>query len=489
MGAVSALFFMSELYKKTDYVREHDAESNSAEYRSEFRRDYARLLHCPSFRRLNRKRQLLPNDESDFFRNRLTHSMEVAQIAKTIALKLNKSHSYFNRPSEPERCHIDVDLVEFAGLAHDLGHPPFGHTGEAALDELMRTFGGFEGNAQTIRILTRLEKKVTVTLGTTFGINNDPRVGLNLTYRTIASVLKYDHEITATRAQHGTMEKGYYASEKAIVGKVKQAVSTAQRIGAFKTVECAIMDISDDIAYSTYDLEDAFKAGLLSPLSLFSTIDRMDTQRRTTFLQDIVHSVQEVYATADRIDIEQKAVEVLRSFMTDFIGADKAEDLRALPAVEGLATSAILSDKLAGDGHARIAMTSKLVNMAVESVEVEFTEDDPALSKVRLSYESLIRIETLKRVAWNGLIDSRKLKMIEWRERNMIREIFETLADSNGGHELLPDDFRHLYELAGPDDATKKRIVCDYIAGMTDRYAEGFIDRLRRNTDSIFLPF
>jgi len=415
--------------------------------------------------------------------------MEVAQIAKTIALKLNTEHEYFGAPDSPERRRIDLDLVEFAGLAHDLGHPPFGHTGEHELDQLMLGYGGFEGNAQTLRILARLEKKVSPEIGEAFNALADPRVGLNLTFRTLASVLKYDHKITATRAHGGKLEKGYYASERELVVQIKGAVQNRPCEGRFKTIECAIMDIADDIAYSTHDLEDAFKAGLLTPLSLFSTIDRMSKRRQIAFLQDIVDSVLEVYPDADPADVEQKAIDVLRSFMFDFIGAELENDLKGQAAEDGLATAAILSDKLAGDGHARIAMTSSLVNLAVESVSVDFNDSDPPLSKISLSYESLIRIETLKSVAWNGLIDSRKLKMIEWREREMIRTIFGSLTSERGGHELLPDDFRHLYELAGPDDATKKRVVCDFIAGMTDRYAEGFVDRLRRNTDSVFLPF
>jgi dGTPase len=127
-------------------------------YRSDFRRDYARILHSPVFRRLQRKLQLFPADESDFFRNRLTHSLEVAQIAKSIAARLNYQIKQGPYGAIGE---IDLDLVELAGLAHDLGHPPFGHTGEQALHNEMRHAGGFEGNAQTLRILSKLEKRQT----------------------------------------------------------------------------------------------------------------------------------------------------------------------------------------------------------------------------------------------------------------------------------------------------------------------------------------
>ena len=124
-------------------------------YRTQWRRDYARLIHSAAFRRLQGKTQLFPGGHSDFFRNRLTHSLEVAQIAKSIAIKINNTYSYFKQNN------IDTDLVETAALAHDLGHPPFGHNGEAALNDCMRCAGGFEGNAQTLRILAKLEKRQT----------------------------------------------------------------------------------------------------------------------------------------------------------------------------------------------------------------------------------------------------------------------------------------------------------------------------------------
>ena len=150
------------------------------------------MIHSPSFRRLQGKSQLFPEQETDFFRNRLTHSLEVAQIAKSIAIKLNN-----DLENDGDSYRIEPDIVEFAALAHDLGHPPFGHFGEEVLDEKMIDCGGFEGNAQTLRLLTRLEKRWIIE-NTTFGIDKDgkdKRVGLDLTCRSIASILKYDCEI------------------------------------------------------------------------------------------------------------------------------------------------------------------------------------------------------------------------------------------------------------------------------------------------------
>jgi dGTPase len=256
------------LYARSDYSRTLPLLTRpERDWRGQFRRDYARLLHSPAFRRLQGKTQLFSGLESDFFRNRLTYSLEVAQIAKSIALKINDEHL------RGEGFELDTDLVEFAGLAHDIGHPPFGHTGEHVLNDIMRRAGGFEGNAQSLRILTRLEKKLDdpdaqlneVSDPLWFRNGRDHAVGLNLCSRTIASVLKYDRAIPAVLPSSRVI-KGYYQTETDVVSRVRRDV--APGVSAMKTVECQIMDIADDIAYSTYDIEDAFKGILTTPLHL-----------------------------------------------------------------------------------------------------------------------------------------------------------------------------------------------------------------------------
>ncbi|MFV8607446.1 deoxyguanosinetriphosphate triphosphohydrolase family protein, partial [Ralstonia pseudosolanacearum] len=233
--------------------------------RSAFRKDYARLLHAPSFRRLQGKTQLFPGVESDFFRNRLTHSLEVAQIASGIATALNETEM----PRVFPGCAIDCDLVEFAALAHDLGHPPFGHNGEKALDELMAEYGGFEGNAQTLRIVSVTERKLVRTESNALSTD----YGLNLTYRSLASVLKYDRMIPACRKPGTSLKKGYYATEAELVHSIKEKVAPGFAGKKFKTIECAIMDVADDIAYSTYDLEDSLHAGFLTPYDLLHALN------------------------------------------------------------------------------------------------------------------------------------------------------------------------------------------------------------------------
>lgn len=182
----------AKLYYAEDKCRVHTVShrTGTESYRTDFRRDYARIIHSPSFRRLQGKTQLFPGAESDFFRNRLTHSLEVAQIAKTIAIKLNSTCDWLISAAPEQR--IDYDLVELAALAHDIGHPPFGHNGEHALHECMKNDGGFEGNAQTLRIISRIEKRLEKDIDRDdcqVRGGADIRVGLNLTYRSLASVL------------------------------------------------------------------------------------------------------------------------------------------------------------------------------------------------------------------------------------------------------------------------------------------------------------
>ena len=252
-------------YTAGDVEREVEDPDKNEPYRTAWRVDYARLVHCPAFRRLQGKTQLFPG-ESDFFRNRLTHSIEVAQIAKSIAIKLN--YENFSEMTDSDY-QISPDVAEFAALAHDLGHPPFGHNGEVALDTCMSAhgLGGFEGNAQTLRILSRIEKKRTKGLpAVEFIDGQDMRAGLNLTYRTLASILKYDKKIPV-REKGARVEKGYYEEEAALVREIKEHLTGIKGYTEpIKTIECQIMDIADDIAYSTYDLEDAMKAEVV-PLS------------------------------------------------------------------------------------------------------------------------------------------------------------------------------------------------------------------------------
>ncbi|MGJ3702634.1 dGTP triphosphohydrolase [Variovorax sp. AFSI2.2] len=451
-------------FKRAKLEKEEDDVGRSA-----FRRDYGRLLHSPSFRRLQGKTQLFPGHESDFFRNRLTHSLEVAQIAKGIAQLLNSKEPAFKR--DP----INVDLVEFAGIAHDLGHPPFGHNGEHALDDCMKKNGGFEGNAQTLRILARVEKKALRATEDkdVCGISvdgSDRRLGLNLTYRSLAAVLKYDNPIPLRRNKGASLEKGYYASEKQLVESIKEHVGVPSSGGPFKTIECQIMDIADDIAYSTYDLEDAMKGGFAHPLQLRAKV---------------LGSPDLIAKLLAKIAPEVPNVEEAEVFgaIDDLLNLDEVDSHGASSSLGSYETSKLV----ASDGMTRCEFSSELVGRFMRGVRVEMLKGkEIRFSKIVVDRDIRIKIETLKHLNFLLTIMSPRLKVVEYRGYEVVRTIFDTL-DSEEGHLLLPDDLQLMYGRLTDTDS-KRRLICDFVAGMTDRYAVEFYSRLRESGATIFKP-
>jgi dGTPase len=455
--------------------------------RPPYRHDYGRLIHSAAFRRLQGKTQLFPGLESDFFRNRLTHSLEVAQIAKSIAMRINGSSIRSRRTGDL----IDVDLVEFAGLAHDLGHPPFGHHGEEALDSCMKDAGGFEGNAQTLRILARLEKKGKNVEPFSGPKRVDTRSGLNLTFRTLASILKYDVEIPVddnARPEPGKVTKGYYASESEIVDRIRQAVVGATDFrGKFKTIECQIMDVADDIAYSTYDLEDAMKANFVSPMEVIydsvnfdlmaKVAEKVSSKNRIQFSDDDAGIYLRKIFLFELFDFEEIEKELKRARTL----GDKAVEV-AYQAVMAYGTSC----RIAQNGYSRNTLTSELVDRFIKGVRCRWNPRAPAFSKVYFSDDIFKQVETLKNYTYEKLILSSRLKVAEYRGKEIVTELFDAL--SKGGALLLPPDFKEWFDHA-PTSLEKKRVICDFIAGMTDSYAIEFYGRLKsENPQSIFKP-
>ena len=344
----------NSVYRIQEIINSYDDGVNSTNlsqtpYRSEYRRDYARVLHCPSFRRLENKTQLFPGQESDFFRNRLTHSLEVAQIARSIAYK------FINRNSDCS--FIEPDVCEVAGLIHDIGHPPFGHNGERALDDCMKDCGGFEGNAQTLHIILRLEKKEQPIL--TFDeYGNDCRCGLNLTVRSIASGLKYDTLIPTFRDASARLQKGYYQCDKNVIETVKEKLVGDKTISPFKTIECSIMDIADDIAYSTYDLEDAFKAGFLTPYQMMSAED--------TIYKQISEKIKEGGIDADPDECRTSVINLFSEVWEDSISAQRkiliTDKKYASKTLTNFLNSYNYSEEFASNGYMRNKFSSYLVS-------------------------------------------------------------------------------------------------------------------------------
>lgn len=476
---------MISLYSESDAERVAGiVKPNVEPYRSPWRRDIARLIHCPAFRRLQGKTQVFPGGDSDFFRNRLTHSLEVAQIAKSIAIKLNATNELFAEENQK----LEPDLVEFAALAHDLGHPPFGHNGEDALDAQMADYGGFEGNAQTLHILARVEKKeVSQKVEEEFlpiaDDSSDLRCGLNLTYRSLAAVLKYDNRIPMRkldRTANGE-KKGYYNDEGDLVTQIKGKVLPDEYHGEFKTIECSIMDIADDIAYSTYDLEDCFKARFLTPLDLFTIDDRV----KTNVVNKINARVRKYYGD-DALNRPFAAQDLIDRLFLVFEGLFKIGDRekkflvdrRASRETKKLFTSLQvkrLSESIATNGYERIQFTSQLVQSFMDGVEIVPHEKYPQLHRARLQLETFITVEVLKNITYEAIIMSPRVKLVEYRGKDIITNIFQAI-DKEKGNLLLPDDYRNLYEKT--NGVQQKRVICDFIAGMTDRYAWEFYNRL-----------
>ncbi len=408
-------------YKEEAFRQTPEPKDNARDSRSEFERDRARIIHSAAFRRLQGKTQVFGVYEGDFFRTRLTHSLEVAQIAKGIALNLG----------------ADTDLVEAICLAHDLGHPPFGHNGEQVLHYLMREHGGFEGNAQTFRILTRLERK------------NNAYEGLNLTYQTLDGVLKYKKPIEV-EAAHTTQDKldrpdtlnkpikGFYGWDREFIEEVITRTGT----GWQRSFECQIMDMADDIAYSVHDLEDSLKAGLIrtEDFHKFSSlkIHRAVNARLATTIVG-----QEV----DEEDIHTELVGI----------ANRLEQL----------------ERQAGRA-ARKMITRSLIHAFASSVDVQ------ANGWIEAEMVSRTRIEILKAFVSHVVIFNPRVTTLGHKGREIIRRLFATLDRGKESIGLFPEDYGEAYEkaLMSGTESDRKRVVCDFLAGMTDSYAMRFYGRL-----------
>ena len=395
----------------TEAVR-HTPEPRGAEIdrRSEFERDRARIIHSAAFRRLQGKTQVFGVYEGDFFRTRLTHSLEVAQIAKGIALTLG----------------ADTDLVEAVCLAHDLGHPPFGHTGEHTLYELMRHHGGFEGNAQTFRILTRLERK------------HAAYEGLNLTYQTLDGVLKYKTCIDAAALAAATDSpvKGFYACDRALVETILNYTGN----GHDRSFECQIMDVADDIAYSVHDLEDSLKAGLIT----VADFRRVPPQR---VVRDVSAKLAPAGCTVSEETIHAELTRI----------ADRLEHL----------------ERTSGRA-ARKMLTRDLIHEFASAVALQPD------GRIDAEFANRLRIEVLKAFESYKVIYNPRVTTLGHKGKEVLRRLFAVLDQGRESLGLFPEDHGEAYEraLLDGDETARKRVICDFLAGMTDSYALRFYSRL-----------
>ena len=241
---------MNNFYTNFDFERLR--ESSREDYRTPFQIDRDRIIHSSEFRRLQGKTQVFLPGEFDYYRTRLTHSIEVAQIGRSICnYLLHKGKTLFS-----DEYFVDPALVELACLAHDLGHPPFGHAGERTLHNLMKQYGGFEGNAQTLRLITEI-----------FYRTGDERRGMNPARAALDSVLKY--KSLYTQLDNPSYHFIYDYQSKYIefvFGGVKLPADlySGEKLNGFKSIECQIMDWADDTAYAINDLVDSISGGFIT---------------------------------------------------------------------------------------------------------------------------------------------------------------------------------------------------------------------------------
>jgi len=378
------------------------------------------VLYTSAFRELQSKTQVFLSGEYDFYRTRLTHSLEVAQIGRSITHWLKASSSILN-----DTFYIDPDLVEAACISHDIGHPPFGHAGEVVLNRLMRPYGGFEGNAQTLRLLTKR-------------IFSEKQQGMNPTRAFTDSVLKYKSlwselgGVDSPPKNHFLYDEQHTILDWTMGGNdFPPEYPAGDRRDSFKALECQIMDWADDTAYSLNDLADSARAGFLSP-----------------------HKV-EAWATELPLDsIQEKAIEdLLRSLkgnrMDAFVGKRIGQYIRATQLTEDV-------NILSGQSNRYRYRLS--VDPDVQSA--------CAIYK-KLSYE-LVFLQT-------------GLKQLEFKGKEMLEKLWDVFSgnciQTSDNPHLLPSS--KLSEIQEKDNAKEKyRLLSDYIASQTDLSAKKLYLRL-----------
>ncbi len=398
--------------------------------RTPFERDRARLVHSAALRRLAAKTQVVGPQTDDFVRNRLTHTLEVAQVARDLGRELG----------------CDPDLVETAALAHDLGHPPFGHNGERALDEVSAGCGGFEGNAQTFRLLTRLEAK---TLGP-----DGRSVGLNLTRATLDASTKYpwtraDAPWSAQLASDhggGGAKFGVYDDDLEVFGWMRDGARPGVRC-----VEAQVMDLSDDVAYSVHDLEDGVVAGKVDLAWL------RDAGARA----EVWQTVRDWYLPDVQDDELDEALGRLRD-VGSWPDATYDGSRRALAALKDLTSDLIGSFCR----QVRDATVEKYGDLPL----VRYAADLVVPSQTRLA------VAVLKGVAAHYVMRADDRVAVLERQRQVVAELVAQLR-LRGPDQLMPvlrADFA-----AAQDDAARLRVVVDQVASLTDASALAWHTRLR----------
>lgn len=363
--------------------------------RSPWQRDRDRIIHATAFRRLQYKTQVFVNHEGDFFRTRLTHSLEVAQVARSIARALG----------------LEEDLAETLALAHDLGHPPFGHAGETALTTAMAPFGGFDHNAQSLKVVTRLEARYA------------EFDGLNLTWETLEGLAKHNGPVA---------DPPPYLAEYDAIHPLE--------LTTWPSAEAQTAALADDIAYHSHDLDDGWRAD-------FFTLDEL------AHLPVVGEALEEARRASLDVPPDRLRHEtirrVIRRMVTDVL-CESRRRLEALSEREGL-------------GAERGGMAGAAVVRAAAGPVIAFS---PPMDEANRVIKEFLFVRMYRH--W-------RVNRMTTKARRVVAEMFDLLAGNTG---LLPDAWRARAGVSGTPRAAGT--VCDYIAGMTDRYAQ---EEHRRLTD------
>ncbi|WP_422024720.1 deoxyguanosinetriphosphate triphosphohydrolase [Pyruvatibacter mobilis] len=372
-------------------VREDESRT-----RSPYQRDRDRIIHSGAFRRLKHKTQVFVYHEGDYYRTRLTHSLEVAQIARSLSRFLG----------------LDEDIAEALALAHDLGHTPFGHAGEDALSECMEGYGGFDHNAQTLRIVTRLEQRYA---------DFD---GLNLTWETLEGVVKHNGPVLAKGESIDSLPRAFreYPGLEGL------------EIDTYAGLEAQLAALSDDIAYNNHDIDDGLRAGLFT----------VDDLMALPLVGDMFRSVFDAYPGLEPRRLRHEAIRRLISHMVEDVLAETSRRLAEV--------------------RPETADDVRRAGRTMASFSEEMQAHDRALKA--FLFERMYRHFQVNRMMSKA--------------KRVMRELFELFVSEP---DLLPDEWQR--QTDGPRSQRTAETVCDYVAGMTDRFA---IEEHRRlfQTDPIF---
>ncbi|AWL12053.1 dGTPase [Saliniradius amylolyticus] len=406
--------------------RRHQQTARSGDLRSPFHRDKARILHSAAFRRLQAKTQVLGVGVSDFHRTRLTHSLEAAQIGHGIGELLKRKY-----PELTQTLALSDDLIEALCLAHDIGHPPFGHGGETALHHKMRAYGGFEGNGQTFRIVSKLEPY-------------SPDAGMNLCRRTLLGLVKYPALLSQLensgpvpkRLSEASPPKGLFEDDADVFDWLLTPFSDADRARftqtqpddvhrrtRYKSFDCSIMELADDIAYSIHDLEDAIVMGIVL---------------KQDFEQAVIGPIEHI---GDKS---------LNAFLPD------------------------LSEQLFSPNHYdRKNAIGALVNAFITHTEITLTDEafeSPLLRhNAALPHAYAEALGAFKHFVFEQVICAQPVRVAEYRGQQLVMALFDALTDEP--EKLLPANTRQRWIKAHKEGQNPHRVIADYISGMTDEYA------------------